>query len=300
MRSSRKSAGCWRVTNPTALDRLRGQAFDGVLSASGRGTPPQDVPPDQAKRAAAATPEEFVQIYPVGWEGVTAAGRVEAESRARVRAYDAMGAAVRAIRLGPAGTLGAMVKDSAGAETLLDTFVRGLPLAGPVRLMPDRIAEADLAAPIRDLIKVLRDIRAMTPQDPRWAETRIDELSVALKTDRVLVTGRGMPPPEGLRPADALAEPPSAPLPDWAAAVLEAKARARLPEDIENPDQARLLAARAAKAKALEDLEPPVGRRQTRRRAHRPRAGLQGRCVPQGYLDVPRERPDRRKPPRPR
>jgi hypothetical protein len=240
--------------DPAALDGLRRLVIDGRLGASGRSAPPLGMPPDEVRRAAAARPEEFVPIFPVGWEGVTAAGRVEAQSRARVQAYDAVGSMLRAVRLGAAGTVGSLVKDSAGAEAMLDAFVRGLALAGPVRLMPDGLAEADVAAPVRDFIKVLSDIRSMMPQDPRWAEARIDELSVTLKTDRLLVTGRGLPPAEGRRPADATA-PASAPLPDWAAGVLEAKGLARFADDVDDAAQARLLAARAAKAKALEDLQ---------------------------------------------
>jgi hypothetical protein len=249
-----QQVGQWlRPVDPAALDGLRRQVIDGCLGSSGRVVPPLNVPSEEVHRAAAARPEEVVPCYPVGWEDVTAAGRVEAQSRARVQAYEAMGAKLRAVRLGSGGTVGSMVKDSAGAEAMLDAFVRSLALAGPVRLMPDRLAEAEVAAPVRDFIKVLRNIQTLAPADSPWAKAQIDELSVTLKSEQILATGRGLPPAEGVRPPETVA--PTLPLPDWAAGVLEASARARFPADVDNPDQTRLLAARAAKAKALEDLQ---------------------------------------------
>jgi hypothetical protein len=240
--------------SPTVVpEGLPKRAFEGYLRVSGRGVAPQDLTADRIKKIVDTKPDEFAEMFPLGWQGVTAAGRVEAERRARIRAYAAMDAAVRGVRVGPGGTVADMVKDSPAAEGMLDAFVRGLPLAAPIRFMPDRVAEADVAAPVRDLIKLLRDIRAMAPDDPRWAGSNVDELSVQMKTDRLLATGRGMPPPLEVQSAETLADSP-APLPDWAATVLKAHARARQPEDMENEDRARLLAARSAKAMAMEDL----------------------------------------------
>ncbi len=69
--------------NPSALDGLREQAFDGYLRTGGRGVAPPDVLPERARKVAAMRPEEFAEMYPIGWQRVTAEGRVEAESRAR-------------------------------------------------------------------------------------------------------------------------------------------------------------------------------------------------------------------------
>jgi hypothetical protein len=240
---------------PINLDGLRALAVDGYLRAGGRGAAPPDILPEMVKKAAALRLDAFAEMFPVGWEEVTAAGRVAAESRARVRAYAALGELLRGIHMNQTWTIGALAKGSPAAERLLDGFVRGLPLAGPVRLMPDRLAEVDVAAPVRDLIKVLVDIRATVPDDARWTRQQIDELSVQVQAERLGVTGRGMVPPAEARPPEALAAAPSAVLPDWAATVLEARGRAGRPEDIESEDDARLLAARSAKARAMADLQ---------------------------------------------
>jgi hypothetical protein len=133
--------------------------------------------------------------------------------------------------------------------------MRSLPVAGATRMMPDRVAEVDVAVPVRDLIRVLKDVRAVAPADSRWPEDEVDQLSVNLKTDRLVATGHGMPPPDQVMPEEALPEAPAPPLPDWAAQVLEARGTAKPSEDIEDAAQAQLLAARAAKARAASGLE---------------------------------------------
>ena len=233
---------------------LRSQAVDGFLRVSGRGRAPSDLPSDTVGKAETARQDEPVEMFPAGWEQVTGRGRIGAERRARVAAYAAMGELVRGVQVSPTARVGQLAAGSAAAEALLDVFIRGLPVTGPPRLMPDGVAEVDVAAAVRDLLKVLRDVRALAPDDARWTDDQIDQLSVRLKTDRLLVTGHGMPPPEDVRPAEVLAGPPGSPPPDWAAEVLEARGVARLPDDVEDPKEARLLAARSAKVRAAADL----------------------------------------------
>jgi len=240
------------------LEDLRGQAVDGSLRVGGGGRVPQDVPPEVVARLESSPPDELAEMFPAGWERVTVEGRVEAVRRARVRAYEAMAALVRGLRVGSTWTADDLVAGSPAAETLLDQFLRSLPVAGPPRMMPDGIAEVEVAVPVRELIQTLKDIRAMAPSDSRWTEEQVDQLSVQLKAERLVVTGRGMPPPDQVLPAEALTELPGAPLPDWAAGVLEARGTARVPEDIDDPAEARLLAARSAKARAVADLEKQV------------------------------------------
>jgi len=261
----------------TDLPDLRAQAMDGYLRVEGRGRPPRDITPERVRKVEAARPDELPEMFPAGWERVTALGRVEAGSRARVQAYAALASQVRGLRLGPTRTLGELVAGAPVAESILDTYMRGLPVAGAPRMMPDRIAEVDVAAPVRDLLRVLKDVRAVAPAGSRWPEDEVDQLSVNLKTDRLVATGHGMPPPDQVRPEETLPEAPAPPLPDWAAQVLEARGTAKpsediedaaqaqlrwwrvlLPvtsEDIEDAAQAQLLAARAAKARAASDLE---------------------------------------------
>jgi len=234
---------------------LRDMAVDGYLRASGRGRAPDDLSPEAVKKILAARPEEFVEIFPVGWERVTATGRVVAQRRARVRAYEAMKARVPSIRMSPTATVGDAVRGAPAAEALLDVFVAGLPLAGPPRLMPDCVAEVDVAAPVRDLIKVLKEVRALEPAKTHWTDEQIDQLSINLKAERLTVTGRGMPPTDQVRPPEALAGEPGPPMPDWAAAVLEGRGVAIRPDDVEDEAESRLLAARSAKARAAEQIE---------------------------------------------
>jgi len=247
-----------KVTAAQALADLRAQTIDGYLRAEGRGRVPRDLAPDVIRKAAATRPEELMEMFPLGWERATALGRVDAVRQARVRAYAAMGEAVRAIRLSPKCTIGELASSSPAADTLLDAYLRGLPVVGQPRMMPDRIVEVDMTALVRDLIKVLKDIRALAPAEGLPTEDRIDQLSINLKTERLTVTGYGMPPPDQIKPEESLPAAPGPTMPDWAALVLEARGVARPPDDVEDAGEAKVLAARSAKARAMSDLERRV------------------------------------------
>jgi len=237
------------------LPDLRAQAMDGYLRAEGRGRVPQDLAPEILKKVEGARSEELVEMFPAGWERVSALGRVDAVRRARVQAYAAVGEAVRAVRLTPTRTIGEWVAASPAAEALLDGYLRALPVAGQPRMMPDRIAEVDVVAPVRDLIKVLKDIRSLLPADPKLTEDQIDQLSINLKSERLIATGHGMPPPEQIKPEESLSAAPAPSMPDWAAWVLEARGTAKRLDDIEDEAEAKVLAARSAKARAMSDLQ---------------------------------------------
>jgi len=241
-----------------ALPALQSQAVDGYLRATGSGVAPRDLAPDAVRRAEAARPEEFPELFPLGWENVTAAGRVEAIRQARVRAYAAVGELIRDMRLSQTEKAGDAIAASTIAQVMVDSFVRSQPVEGEPRMMPDRIAEVDVAVSVRDLIRLLKDIRLLGGPAARWTEEQVDHLSVRLKTDRLTATGRGMPPPAEVRPAEPPRAAPGAPPPDWAGTTVEARATANVNEDVENPDEARLLAARLAKARALADIEKQV------------------------------------------
>ena len=237
------------------LPDLRAQSMDGYLRVEGCGRAPRDLVPEVAKKVEAARPEDVVEMFPMGWERTSALGRVDAVRQARVRAYAAMGETLRAIRLGPTRTIGELAASSPAAGALFDAYLRGLPVLGEARMMPDRIAEVDVAVPVRDLLKVLRDMRALAPADERLTEDQIDQLSINLKSDRLVVTGCGMPPPDQIKPEESLPAAPGPSMPDWAAWVLEARGVARRPDDIEDEAQARLLTVRSAKARAMADME---------------------------------------------
>ena len=244
-----------RQPDAVGLKDLQAQIVDGYLRVSGRGKAPDDLSPEAIQKVLAARPDEFVEIFPVGWERVTATGRVVAQRRARVRAYEAMKALVQSIRVSPTSTVGDAFRGAPAAEALLDVFVSGLPLAGPPRLMPDRVAEVDVTASVRDLIKFLKDVRPVGPGDAQWTDEQIDQLSINLKAERLIVTGRGMPPTDQVRPPEAMAGEPGPPMPDWAATVLEGRGVAKRPDDVEDEAEARPLAGRAAKARAAEQIE---------------------------------------------
>ena len=247
-----------KVTAAQALADLRAQTIDGYLRAEGRGRVPRDLAPEVIRKAAATRPEELLEMFPLGWERTTALGRVDAVRQARVRAYAAMSEAVRAIRLTPTRTIGELASSSPAADTLLDAYLRGLPVLGQPRMMPDRIVEVDMTALVRDLIRVLKDIRALAPAGGLPTEDQIDQLSINLKTERLTVTGYGMPPPDQIKPEESLPAAPGPTMPDWAAWVLEARGVARPPDDVEDAGEAKVLAARSAKARAMSDLERRV------------------------------------------
>ncbi|HUS44464.1 MAG TPA: hypothetical protein VM219_00305 [Phycisphaerae bacterium] len=236
---------------PFALEDLRDRAVDGRLRVSGRGRAPEGLSPEAVGRIEAAMPDTLPEMFPVGWERVRASGRIQAARDARIRAYGAMRARLEAIRVTPAHTIGDLIGTDSERRARLDIFVRHLPPAGPPRMMPDGICEVRVATLVRDIIEMLKETCTMGPGDEGWREENIDGLSVRLKTDCVTVTGYGVPAPMFVRPAEQTAP---APLPDWAAGVLEARGVVRPPEQLEDEGQARLLAARSAKARAAAEL----------------------------------------------
>ena len=234
-----------------ALDDLRARAVDGHLRVSGVGRVPQDLEPAVAARIVASPPETLPEMYPLGWATVQASGRLQAARDARIRAYEAMSARIRELRVTPSYTVSDLVGASAAAEARLDVYLRSLAPAGRPRMMPDGLCEVTVAAPLRDLIVAIKEIQAMNPTGPKVTGEEIDGLSVRLKTDRLAATGYGAPASTYVREGGGVE---TAPLPDWAAAALETRGESRPPEHIEDSKEARVLALRAAKATAMEEL----------------------------------------------
>ncbi len=234
-----------------SVPALEVAAVDGYLRASGTGRPSEEVAPERIEAAVAAPRDELPEVYPLGWRQVQPAGRIQAARDARIRAYHAMGERLRGVQVARASTVGDRVRPHPAAEVRLDTFLRRLPVQGRPRLMPDRVAELTVAAPVAALIEVLKELRRLLPPEARWTEEEVDALSLRLKADVLSVTGRGMPA-EGL--VDLRPAPANGPLPDWAARTLVAEAEAEPPERVQDPEQARVLAARAARARAAEAL----------------------------------------------
>ena len=234
-----------------ALDDLRAKAVDGHLRVSGVGRVPQDLEPGVAAQVVASPPETLPEMYPLGWATVQAAGRLQAARGARIRAYEAMSARIRELRVTPSHTVSDLVGGSAAAEARLDVYLRSLAPDGRPRMMPDGLCEVTVAAPLRDLIAALKEIQAMNPTGPKATGEEIDGLSVRLKTDGLTATGYGAPASAYVREGGGIE---TAPLPDWAAAALETRGESRPPEHIEDAKEARVLALRAAKATAMEEL----------------------------------------------
>jgi hypothetical protein len=232
------------------LQRL---AMDADLRASGRGRTPETMTPEMVTKVLESPAEELPEMFPVGWESVTASGRVDAVRAARIRAYQAMAETIRAIPLGPTGRVGDMGGGVPAADARFDIFIRTLP-ASPARLMPDGVAEVQVTAGVRDLIRALKEIRALEPAS-RVTDEQIDQISIRLKADNLTVTGYGMPRQTDAASSENVSPSDSVPLPDWAATVLEARALSHFPEDATDPEEARILASRSAKALALADLE---------------------------------------------
>ena len=239
-----------KLLHDTAADLadLRAESVEGYLRATGVGRAPEDVAPAAVARVVATPTDVLPEVYPVGWENIQPAGRIQAARHARIRAYQAMGERIREARVTPALTVAAVVGTAPAAQARLDVFLRSLPLAGPPRMMPDGLCEVTVRAPVRDLIAALKEIRGVAAGGAEVREEELDGLSVRLKTDYLEATGCGA--------AGAMFRKPSAPseaplLPDWAAGYLEAGAMSRPPEQIDDREQARVLALRSAKATAL-------------------------------------------------
>ncbi len=243
-----------------ALDpaALRSCAVEGVVGVCGQGRAPEDLPREVVAWVLAAGPTEVPEMFPLGWERVSARGRVLAARMARIDAYRRMADRLRDLSLGSTGTVADLVTGTPAAEAAFDAFVRGLPVAGPPRLMPDGVAEVTVEARVRDLIALLKEVRRLRPDGRRWSEETLDRLSVQVKADHLEVVGWGMPPPETIRQTGRAVRPAGAPRLEWADGVLEARGTAGVSPDIEDGQRARLLAARSAKGRAMEALRRQV------------------------------------------
>ncbi len=227
------------------------------LSASGRGTAPPDLLSEAVQRIVAAPRDELPAMYPAGWRRVTAAGRVLAARAARIDAYDRMAERLRGILLGRTETVADLADASAGARAAFDAYVRSLPVADAPRFMPDRIAEVQVQAPVAGLIEFLKHLRGLHGA-AAVTEERLDRLSVQIKSERIAVTGRGMPPPDAIRARSTAEAAGGAALPDWATEALEAVGTADLRPRVDDAGRGRLLAVRSAKARAQAALEKRV------------------------------------------
>ena len=252
------AALCGRGPEAVGLEDLRERAIDGSLLTSGRGRPTPGVSKEVLERLDATPAEELPELFPAGWERVTATGRVLAIRSARVAAYQAMADRLKRILLGKTDAVADLVGGSSAAEAAFDAYVRSLSVTGPPRLMPDRIAEVEVSAPLRSLIAVLKDICLLRGPGGRWTDEQIDRLSVRVKSESITVVGWGMPPEAEIRPAPAPTVAAGEALPDWATDVLEARGTAYLSPDVADGKQARLLAARSAKVRALATLTQKV------------------------------------------
>jgi len=238
-----------------ALEDLKSQGQEGFLRVSGGARATEDTPPALAARLVATPTDVLPEMYPLGWHGVTAAGRVDAARTARIRAYQAMDARIRSLPLRPGHKVDDLVEASPAAKARLAMYVRSLALTGEPRLMPDRIAEVEIAADVRELIAVLKEMRDLGPADATSRTGEFERALMELKSDRLTAVGRGMPDASYLRPWRLEYTPDGTPLPDWAAKALEATGVAGLSPEVDDPAKARLLAARSAKARAVTELE---------------------------------------------
>jgi len=246
-----------RPAAAVSLDALLPGPVEANLSASGRAAAPPGLSAEAVRRIVSAAREALPEMFPAGWRRVTAEGRVLAARAARIAAYEALAGRLRGIRLGRTETVADLADGSPAASAAFDAYFRSLPVAGPPRFMPDRIAEVEAATKVSRLIGILKSLRALQSGGTRVTDERIDRLSVRIKSDRIAATGRGMPPPETIRPESAAAAGGVA-LPDWATETLEAVGDADLSRDVDDPRRKRLLAVRSAKVRALSDLERQV------------------------------------------
>jgi hypothetical protein len=228
------------------------------LSAVGRGTAPPGLSDEAVRRIASAPRDRLPEMYPAGWRRVTAAGRVLASREARLAAYEALSQRLKGVVLGRTETVAGLVDGLPATEAAFEVYVRSLPVPGPPRFMPDRIAEVEAAAPLAGLIEILKHLRRLRPGGTRLTDEGIDRLSVRIKSERIAVVGRGMPPPEEIRPESVPAAAGGAALPDWATEVLRATGTADLSRDVIEAIQNRVLAVRSAKVRALAALEEQV------------------------------------------
>ncbi len=241
---------------PLFLADLEAQAVGGVLRATGAGRPPDEVPEEVVRRVVRAPREAFPEAFPIGWEAVAPSGRIQAACDARIRAYQAITSRVRDLEVTAGATLGEQIKENYPAEVRLDTFLRSLPVRDRPRFMPDRIAEIEVAAPVANLIELLKGLRSLLPAEERWTDATLDQLSVRLKADHVPVVGRGMPASEFIREGPGQERPPSAP--EWVDRILEARGQADVPDDVEDAERTHVLAARAAETEAQNALAAQV------------------------------------------
>ncbi|MDD5644497.1 MAG: hypothetical protein PHO00_03505 [bacterium] len=228
-----------------------------VIEVEGSGT--IKIPEESAGYTSNVKPVRMTDGIP-GWDGVTARGRLMAERAAKLDAYRNLAEEVKGLRITSNTYVRDFVAENDMINTDLDTYIKGIRLAGPYRYKPDGIVECDVEITIADIIKEVHEIwkkyvrRGYKFKRVRWEKVKWEEVITQQNVRVIRATGFGVPPekytektPVSQLPAGSQSRP------SWAYETYSARGYG-VPRENETGTIAKLNAVRAAEVDAKRNL----------------------------------------------
>ena len=222
------------------------------ITVTGSGAP-RDVDPGEEMAEGLATgvfrAKAQARKIPLGWENVTAQGRLMAMRAAELDACRQIAERVYGVLVESKSEVVDFITQEDFIRTYVSARLVGVKVTGE-RFMSDQIAECDCELTLETLITTTKTVIDGRLKDHKFTGDYFRQAFQTAKLTLIKATGRGVPPPRFIRGAVTtigIAEPP-----DWAANVVKATGSGAVDQAMfaENQAQAWLNAERAAELDA--------------------------------------------------
>lgn len=225
-----------------------------AIRATGYGAPREDNLAPVSTPTTVSSPTRGI----VGWDDVSARGRLMAERAAKVDAYRNLAETVKGIRISGQTYVRDFVAESDYVQTALDTFIKGARQVGPYRYLPYGEVEVAVEVTVREVVKELKTIRKHLVQRgwgwrrDIWQDIKFEQIVAVYPNKIVQATGNGVVPKKyRLAPANTAYNPAVAPT--WTNASVSAVGTG-VPPDGVTGTEGKLMAVRAAELDARRQL----------------------------------------------
>lgn len=254
LKSSHKAHYKGKKYKISDFDEIKIHTKKTVIQVMGEGVAPDNLPDDVVADLTKAPITTVRPMAYLGWEDVTARGRLMAKRAATVDGYRKMGERINGLVIRSDTYVRDFVAESDEIATSLNTFIRGLRTVGRPRYMPDQICEVDVEVTLRTVIANLKSSHKAHYKGKKYKISDFDQISIKHQDKIIRVTGEGVAPEKYKKGTVEVEVEVEVNVPAWAAETITAKGSAVRPEGENNVAKAKLMAARGAKIVALRNL----------------------------------------------